>query len=95
MLNSPRGMTIAPATFGQFAGDLLIGNFGDGRIHAFDPASGAVLGILRGTTGQPLAIDGLWGLLVGDAVAGGPDSVWFSAGPDGESYGLLGVLRAS
>jgi uncharacterized protein (TIGR03118 family) len=95
VLNSPWGMTIAPNTFGQFAGDLLIGNFGDGRIHAFDPQSGEVLGILRGTSGKPLAIDGLWALLVGDAVAGGPDAVWFSAGPDDESHGLLGILRAS
>jgi uncharacterized protein (TIGR03118 family) len=89
VLNSPWGMTIAPATFGQFAGDLLIGNFGDGRMHAFDPNTGEVLGILRGTNGAPVVIDGLWGLLVGDAVAGGPDAVWFSAGPDDESHGLL------
>jgi len=95
VLNSPWGMTIAPANFGQFSGDLLIGNFGDGRIHAFDPNTGEVLGILRGTSGAPLKIDGLWGLLVGDAVAGGPDAVWFSAGPDDEAHGLLGVLRAS
>jgi hypothetical protein len=53
-----------------------------------------VLGILRGTAGRPLAIDGLWGLMVGDAAAGGPSSVWFSAGPDDEAHGLLGVLRA-
>ena len=94
VLNSPWGMTIAPANYGQFSSDLLIGNFGDGRIHAFDPNSGAVLGVLRGTSGQPLAIDGLWALLVGDAAAGGPNSVWFSAGPDEEAHGLLGVLRA-
>jgi uncharacterized protein (TIGR03118 family) len=94
VLNSPWGMTIAPASFGQFSGDLLIGNFGDGRIHAFDPSTGEVLGILRGTSGRPLAIDGLWGLMVGDAVAGGTSSVWFSAGPDDETHGLLGILRA-
>ncbi len=94
VLNSPWGMTIAPASFGQFSGDLLIGNFGDGRIHAFDPSTGEVLGILRGTSGRPLAIDGLWGLMVGDAVAGGTSSVWFSAGPDDEAHGLLGILRA-
>jgi uncharacterized protein (TIGR03118 family) len=94
VLNSPWGMTIAPADFGQFSGDLLIGNFGDGRIHAFDPNTGDVLGILRGTSGRPLAIDGLWGLMVGDAAAGGPSSVWFSAGPDDEAHGLLGLLRA-
>jgi uncharacterized protein (TIGR03118 family) len=94
VLNSPWGMTIAPADFGQFSGDLLIGNFGDGRIHAFDLNTGEVLGILRGTAGRPLAIDGLWGLMVGDAAAGGPNSVWFSAGPDDEQHGLLGILRA-
>lgn len=94
VLNSPWGMTIAPANFGQFSGDLLIGNFGDGRIHAFDTNSGEVLGILRGTSGRPLAIDGLWALMVGDAAAGGTSSVWFSAGPDHEAHGLLGVLRA-
>jgi len=93
-LNSPWGMTIAPPNFGQFSGDLLIGNFGDGRIRAFDPNTGAVLGILRGTNGGPLEIDGLWGLIVGDAAAGGPNAVWFSAGPDDESHGLLGILRA-
>jgi uncharacterized protein (TIGR03118 family) len=94
VLNSPWGMTIAPASFGQFSGDLLIGNFGDGRIHAFDPNTGEVLGTLRGTSGKPLAIDGLWALIVGDAVAGGPNSIWFSAGPDHEAHGLLGILRA-
>ncbi len=93
VLNSPWGLTIAPATFGQFAGDLLIGNFGDGRIHAFDPQTGEVLGVLRGTDGGPLEIDGLWALIVGDPVAGGTESVWFSAGPDDEQHGLLGLLQ--
>lgn len=93
VLNSPWGLTIAPATFGQFGGDLLVGNFGDGRIHALDPRTGHVVGTLRGANGKPLAIDGLWGLMVGDAVAGGADSVWFSAGPNGEQNGLLGVLK--
>jgi uncharacterized protein (TIGR03118 family) len=95
VLNSPWGITIAPANFGQFSNDLLIGNFGDGRIHAFDPNTGEVLGTLRGTSGAPLAIDGLWGLITGDPGAGGVDSVWFAAGPDDESHGLLGTLRAS
>ncbi|HYU65386.1 MAG TPA: TIGR03118 family protein [Jatrophihabitantaceae bacterium] len=95
VLNSPWGMTIAPANFGQFSGDLLVGNFGDGRIHAFDPNTGEVLGTLRGTSGKPLAIDGLWALIVGDPVIGGTDAVLFSAGPDDETHGLFGVLRAS
>jgi len=95
VLNSPWGITTAPANFGQFSNDLLIGNFGDGRIHAFDPNTGEVLGTLRGTSGVPLVIDGLWGLITGDPGAGGVDSVWFAAGPDDESHGLLGTLRAS
>ncbi|MDL9980992.1 TIGR03118 family protein [Microbacterium candidum] len=93
VLNSPWGMTLAPASFGQFGGDLLVGNFGDGRIHVFDPQTGAVLGVLRGMSGGPLVIDGLWGLIVGTQVAGGTESVWFSAGPNGESNGLLGLLQ--
>ena len=94
VLNSPWGLVIAPAGFGKFAGDLLVGNFGDGRIHAFDPNSGRLLGTLLGTNHRPIVIDGLWGLITGDAAAGGPDAVWFSAGPDEESHGLLGILRA-
>jgi uncharacterized protein (TIGR03118 family) len=95
LLNSPWGLTIAPANFGAFSGDLLVGNFGDGRIHAYDPYSGRLLGTLLSSKHRPITIDGLWGLLVGDAAAGGADSVWFSAGPDDEAHGLLGILRAS
>jgi uncharacterized protein (TIGR03118 family) len=95
VLNSPWGMTIAPAGFGAFTGDLLVGNFGDGRIHAFDPKSGRLLGTLLGTDHRPITIDGLWGLIAGTAADGGADSIWFSAGPDGEAHGLLGTLHAS
>lgn len=91
-LNSPWGLTIAPANFGPFSNDLLVGNFGDGRIHAYDPASGIERGVLRNHNGGPIVIDGLWGLIVGDSVAGGPNSVWFSAGPDDEAHGLLGTI---
>jgi uncharacterized protein (TIGR03118 family) len=92
-LNSPWGMTLAPSGFGRFAGDLLVGNFGDGRIHAYDARSGHLEGTLRDAHHRAIVIDGLWGLLVGDAIAGGSDSIWFSAGPDGEAHGLLGILR--
>ncbi len=94
LLNSPWGLAIAPANFGAFSGDLLVGNFGDGRIHAYDPNTGHLLGTLLDKHHHPIVIDGLWGLLVGDAAAGGTDSVWFSAGPDEEQHGLLGILRA-
>jgi uncharacterized protein (TIGR03118 family) len=86
-LNSPWGMTIAPASFGQFAGKLLVGNFGDGKINVYDPDSGALLGTLS-SSGTPLAIDGLW------ALRPGPDgTVVFSAGIDDETHGLVGVIR--
>lgn len=94
VLNSPWGMTLAPAGFGSFSGDMLIGNFGDGRIHAFD-MSGNLVGTLSDPSGAPLVIDGLWGLRPGNGAAGATSDVWFSAGPDGESHGLLGILRAT
>jgi uncharacterized protein (TIGR03118 family) len=94
-LNSPWGMVIAPKTFGSFAGKLLVGNFGDGYIHAYGPRTGHLLGTLKDSSGYPIWIDGLWGLLRGDSAAGGRNAIWFSAGPSGESHGLLGVLRAS
>jgi uncharacterized protein (TIGR03118 family) len=94
VLNSPWGLAVAPSSFGWLAGDLLVGNFGDGRIHAFNLRTGHLDATLHDKYGHAIAIDGLWGLLVGDAAAGGADSIWFSAGPDGEAHGLLGLLRA-
>jgi uncharacterized protein (TIGR03118 family) len=94
-LDSPWGMAVAPSSFGPLAGKLLIGNFGDGRIHAYNRWSGSMVATLRGSGGGPLVIDGLWGLIVGNPTAGGSDAVWFSAGPDHEAHGLLGTLTAS
>jgi uncharacterized protein (TIGR03118 family) len=79
--------------FGRFAGKLLVGNFADGRINAFDPFSGSFLGQLRDDHGRRITIDGLWGLRVGNAATGGPATVLFGAGPDGETHGLLGALN--
>jgi len=94
-LNSPWGVAIAPDSFGAFAGDLLVGNFGDGRINVFDPTTHAFLGQLSDAAGQPIVIDGLWGLIVGNGVsAGGVDKVYFTAGPNDEAHGLLGVIQA-
>lgn len=93
ILNAPWGLTFAPNSFGQFAGDLLVGNLGDGRITALDPRSGRIQGQLHGTDGQPLSIDGLWGILPGTATTGGTDALWFSAGPDLETHGLVGLIR--
>jgi uncharacterized protein (TIGR03118 family) len=92
-LNSPWGLAIAPASFREFAGDLLVGNFGDGRINVFDPGAGTFLGQLLGSSGDPLAIGGLWALVPGNGGNGGsPDAIYFSAGPVDESHGLFGVI---
>ena len=93
-LNSPWGVDIAPASFGRFSNDLLVGNFGDGTIHAYDPDTGRFQGTLTDANGHVIKIERLWSLLTGDAVAGGPNAVWFSAGPDDETHGLLGILTA-
>jgi uncharacterized protein (TIGR03118 family) len=92
-LNAPWGLEIAPASFGKFAGDLLVGNFGDGRITAVDRRSGHVDGQLRDLRGKPIEIDGLWALLRGTATTGGTEAVWFSAGPNEEADGLVGQIR--
>lgn len=77
------------------AGALLVGNFGDGHISAFDPVSHAFLGQVLGADGNPLAIDGLWAISPGnDGLAGSSQFLYFTAGPDDESHGLFGVLTA-
>jgi uncharacterized protein (TIGR03118 family) len=92
-LNSPWGLVQAPASFGQFAGAVLIGNFGNGRIHAFDFETGKFLGPVVNSVGQTILIDGLWSLGVGNGKAGGDaNAITFTAGPNGEKDGLLGRL---
>jgi uncharacterized protein (TIGR03118 family) len=97
-LNSPWGLAIAPSGFGSFAGDLLVGNFGDGTINIFsaDPKVPAFLGQLTDAkTGKPLSIDGLWGLIPGNgAGAGNRNDIYFTAGPNDESGGVFGVLQS-
>jgi len=92
-LNSPWGLAWAPWNFGAFSGDLLVGNFGNGHITAYDPSTGAFRGQLRWPTGKNLAIDGLWGLAFGNGATAGPtNTLLFTAGPGGESHGLYGTL---
>jgi len=90
-LNSPWGIAHAPFDFGPFSGDILIGNFGDGRINAFDSA-GHFLGQLQDPTGAPITIHGLWGLTFGGATKSDPDTLYFTAGPNDEADGLFGSL---
>ena len=99
-LDSPWGLALAPADFGVFSNDLLVGNFGNGRIHAFDPGllegNGQFQhrGSLQSAEGRPIAIDGLWALSFGKGAANnGPmNTLFFTAGPDGEQHGLFGTL---
>jgi uncharacterized protein (TIGR03118 family) len=94
-LNAPWGLAMAPADFGGFAGDLLVGNFGDGRISAY-AAHGAALvykGQLRVADGTPIAVDGLWGIAFGNGTASGPtNSLYFLSGPGDEQHGLFGSI---
>lgn len=95
-LNSPWGLAFAPPSFGAFAGDLLVGNFGDGRINVIDPITGEFLDQLRDANNRPITIDGLWGLIVGNGGNGGDlTKVYFTAGPNDEADGLFGSLAPS
>lgn len=92
-LNNPWGVAIAPSTFGAFAGALIVGNFGDGLINAFDLNTGKLLGGLQDTSGKPIQIDGLWALVFGNGRNGGDTNMlYFTAGINGEKDGLLGSI---
>ena len=108
-LNSPWGVALAPSSFGQFGGTLLVGNFGDGAINAFDPSTGAFLGQLTDVLGNVIAIDSLWGLAFSPPPTPAPkhgrkgndnddDDVagqvlYFTAGIGGEGHGLFGKIK--
>jgi uncharacterized protein (TIGR03118 family) len=95
-LNAPWGITLAPADFGRFSNLLLIGNFGDGRINAFDLNSGDFRGQMRTPDHRVLSVDGLWGLAFGNGVASQPtNTLFFTAGPNDESHGLYGRIEAA
>ncbi|MDQ6645863.1 MAG: TIGR03118 family protein [Pseudomonadota bacterium] len=93
-LNAPWGMAVAPAGFGRFGSSLLIGNFGDGRINAYDPIFNFPLGSLRNARLQPIHIPGLWGLAFGNGYASqSVDTLYFTAGPGEEAHGLYGRIE--
>lgn len=104
-LNSPIGATIAPANFGKFSNDVLIGNFGDSRVNAFDPTTGQFLGQLTDTQGNPLVLNGgfqetdkkgLWGIGFGNGADGaGTNTLFFAAGINEENDGLFGTVNAA
>lgn len=95
-LNSPWGLAAAPADFAPFGGALLVGNNGDGHINAYDLRSGAFLGPLADDNGRPITIPFLWALQFGNGHAGGAsDTLFFTAGTDGEAHGLFGAIQSS
>jgi len=94
-LDSPWGLALAPSTFGQFGGALLVGNEEDGHISAFNPTTGAFLGQLLDQNGNPIANTGLWGLTFGNGGNGGdPNKLYFAAGINDEADGLFGSISA-
>jgi uncharacterized protein (TIGR03118 family) len=90
-LNSPWGVTQASYHFGAFSGAILIGNFGDGRINAYD-RHGHFLDVLQDENGEPIVIDGLWTLSPGGGLHSSPDALFFTAGPNGETDGVFGTI---
>jgi len=94
-LNSPWGLALAPGGFGPFSNKLLAGNFGDGRINAFDPVTGHFLGQLDDQHGKPISIDDLWALTFGTTTTGGTRTLLFSAGINDEKDGLVGSINAA
>jgi uncharacterized protein (TIGR03118 family) len=94
-LNAPWGLALAPPNFGAFSNALIVGNFGNGNLQAFDPDSGKYLGQLKDEGGKPIVIDGLWGITFGNGGNGGDkNALYFAAGIDDETHGLFGSLRA-
>jgi uncharacterized protein (TIGR03118 family) len=95
-LNAPWGVALAPATFGAFAGNLLVGNFGDGKINAFDVNTGALTGTLQDSKGNPIVNQGLWALIFGNGGSGGDKNIlYITAGPsfgDTKVHGLLAAI---
>src|SRR6201993_5059338 len=94
-LNAPWGLSLAPASFGAFGGDLLVGNFGDGTINAYDPTSFALKGQLQDSTGKPIQNGNLWEILFGSNGTGDPNTLYFSAGVNNEKGGLFGSIAAT
>jgi len=92
-LNAPWGVALAPADFGAFSNLVLIGNFGDGTINAYDPTTGAFVDTLRDTTGEPIVNEGLWGMAFGNGVMNQPtNTLYFAAGIANQTAGVYGRI---
>jgi len=94
-LNSPWGVALAPANFGKFSNDLLVSNFGDGRINVFSPKTGRFIGQLQSRKGHALVIDGLLAIGFGNGAASGlTNQLYFNAGPSHGKHGLFGFIAS-
>ncbi len=92
-LNAPWGLAIAPANFGKFSNMLLVGNFGDGKINVYDPATGAMQGTLSNNDGSAIVVPGLWALQFGNGINAQPaNTLFYTAGPGQEQHGLYGRI---
>jgi uncharacterized protein (TIGR03118 family) len=93
VLNAPWAVALAPLSFGDFGGAILVGNFGDGTINAFDPRNGHFLGTLRDRSQHRIRVDGLWGMAFGNGVAAQKtNALYYAAGPNDEENGAYGVI---
>jgi len=93
-LSAPWGVVYAPADFGALSNSLLVGNFGDGTIAAFDAKTHEFIDVLRNAKGKPVKVEKVWGLLFGNGESlGDANALYFAAGPDDEKDGLFGSLR--
>jgi len=95
VLNSPWGLAIAPAGFGDFAGDLLVGNLGDGTSNVFNQKNDHFLGKLDNASGKPIVIQDLWTLTTGSGPIDNPTAIYFTAGLKDEQHGVFGLLSAN
>ncbi len=92
-LNAPWGLALAPSDFGTLSGALLVGNFGDGIINAYDAAAGTLIGTVKDSTGKALAAPGLWGIAFGNDAKNQPhNTLFFAAGPNEEANGSYGRI---
>ena len=94
-LNSPWGLEMAPSGWGAFGGDLLVGNFGNGHINAYDATTGAFNGTLKDASGYAITLPGLWGLLFGNGTSAPTDALMFTSGPSDEAHGRWGTITAT
>jgi uncharacterized protein (TIGR03118 family) len=92
VLNAPWGVVLAPRHFGEFSGDILIGNFGDGKISAWDPKTRAFIDWMRDKDGEPINLGSLWTLVFGGGESASPQTLYFTTGLVNEADGLFGTL---